>query len=1311
MGAQRKLAARELPPSFRQERLWFLDQLAPGRSVPGASLVLRLLGRLDARALGLALDDLVERHEALRTRLVMEDGRLRQVVDPPASRPLPVEDPGGGRDAIRRTRLRVLAARDASRPFDLAAGPLVRARLVADAGDHVLLAGVHQAVFDAASAGVLVRELAARYRARTLGEADGLPGAPPQPGDLAVAERRLLRGDTLEALVDHWRAILAGAPALRLPTDRPRPRLRCFEARVQRLDVGAAASAGLEELGRRTGAGMAAVLLAAFLTLLHRYTGQDDITVGLDSGNRDRPELASLVGGLAGPLPIRADLTGDPPFTDLLSRVGGAMTRARAHADLPFARLVDALREDHDPTRPPVFQASLAVEAAPAAEVPPGEVTIRPERMDVPPPGSDLDLRVRIGGAGLSADLSYAAALFEDTTARQLLDHLGVLLAGIAADPACRLSRLPLLTPADRRRELVEWNETAAPSPVSCVHRCFEAQVARTPHAVAAVLDEERWTYAELNVHANRVGRLLRRRGIGPETLVGIAMRPSLRRLAAIIGVLKAGGGYVPLDPDVPPDRLAHMAGDAAVRVVLTGAGSPALDAPEAEVVDLDERWAALQDLPGGDVEHAVAPGNVAYVVYTSGSTGRPKGVVVQHGTVVNYLTAVIRSWAVGPADRWLQFASIGFDVSVMDMFVTLCSGATAVLGSPETLHSPHRLAELMRRQRVTFACLPPAVVNLLTAEPLPDLRVLVSAGEALSADLVRRWLRPGLAFCNGYGPTETTCGVTIMELLPVTSMPPPIGAPLPNYRAYVLDGHLEPAPLGVTAELHVGGPCMARGYLGQPGLTADRFRPDPYAGQPGARLYRTGDLVRRLRDGTIRFIGRVDSQVKIHAQRVELGEIEAVLAAHPAVAQAVVVMRRGRDGHSRLAGYVRAHAGAPRPDPAALRRHLGRQLPAYMVPGHLVLLDAFPLTPSGKIDQRALPEPASAARDHAVPRTRLESRLVDLYRSMLGNADAGIDDDFFELGGSSLQAMQLVAALHAGAGVDAEVSTVFLAPTPRRLAAHLRERHGVPDGDLDAAGGRLVELVDGGAGPSLFIIHAIGGTVFPYAPLARELAGTHRLRGVEAAGLRPGTAPAADLDAMVADYLALVRAAEPAGPHRLAGWSMGGAVAFEVARRLEALGEEVSLLVLLDAPCEVPERRPRTESELAARFVADAVRTLDVPCTDVPALDSWAADDQLRWLAELLDAGAGSAAGIQAEIQRRFAVFQANTSVIAGYHPTAPVHAPALLVTAEGSVDWAPTWRTALDGPVEAIRVPGDHWTLLRPPAVRRIAAAILSR
>jgi amino acid adenylation domain-containing protein len=1067
----------ELPLSFGQEQLWFIDRFAPGQPTYNIPHAVRVTGPLDVAALARARHALVARHEALRTRLAASQrGRPVQVVDPPSVAPLELIDLSGLADGERQARLRELMDTEAVRPFDLAADRLLRMWLIQlSPAEQVLLIVVHHTVFDGWSAGILVRELAALYGQETTGEPAGLAELPVQFADYAIWERDRLRGATLAELEDYWRQAMAGFETLALPADRPRPLLDRFDGRLILRQTSRPLLDGLRELSQREGTTLFVTLMAALQVLLHRYTGQTDVVVGTASANRSRAELAPLVGFLVNTLPIRGDLSGDPAFTELLAQLRQTTLGAYAHQELPFAKLVETLGVERDLSRAPVFQVALTYAERQAEPVLAAGVEFMLTDLIVGIDAAKFDLAflAEARPGGLWFECSYKTALFEAATVERLLGHLETLLAGVVAHPGARLSELPVLTEAERWRELVEWNDTAVPFPAVCIHEGFEAQVRAEPGAVAAEFGAQRWTYGELNEAANWVARRLRDLGVGPESLVGVAMEVGLRRLAVLLGVWKAGGGYVPLDPELPPERLEFVLDDTAMAVVIADSGSagrvPAR--PGVAVLDVDAAWDDLAGLDGSDLAGTgVGSSDVAYVIYTSGSTGRPKGVVVEHRQALTFLQGMVGAWGIGPGGAVLSFAAFTFDVSVMDMFMPLLAGARVVLAPPGVLHAPPRLAGLIRSAGVTFCCLPPAVLSLLTGERFPGLRTLLSAGEELSSELLRSWLRDGTAVYNGYGPTEASIGAVFMRLDESVPLPPPIGRPKPNYRAYVLDGFLNPVPVGVTGELHIGGPGVTRGYLRRPGLTSERFIADPFGGR-GGRLYRTGDLVRRRVDGTIEFAGRADNQVKIRGLRVELGEIETALTTLTAIAQAVVTVITDSAGQPQLAGYLRPVPGAT-VALSQVREHLSSVLPAYMVPTYLTEVAEFPLTANGKIDKAALPAPqrAAAGSEQLAPATLLETALVDFYATVLASDEVGATDSFFDLGGNSLQAMQLITELRSNLAVDLDITAVFLAPTPRQLAAVLRDEHGFDDADLPDDG------VAGALGPAAELARAKPG-------------------------------------------------------------------------------------------------------------------------------------------------------------------------------------------------------------------------------------------
>jgi amino acid adenylation domain-containing protein len=1041
-----------VPLSFAQEQLWFLTQLAPQAPTYNVPLALRLDGPCDRTALQRALQAMVARHESLRTTFPSVDGRPWQVIGPPAAVELGLTDLSGLPAGQRGAELTRVATTQARRPFALDQGPLLRTHLVRlGETSHVLVLTVHHIVYDGWSSGVFLRELGALYDQFTTGAEAGLAEPALQYADYALWQREQLTGDRLAQLLEYWTATLADAPTLELPTDRPRPAVQSFAGTNESLEIPGPLAGALRELSRAHGATLFMTLLAGYAVLLSRYSGQDDIVVGTPAANRTRTELEPVIGYFVTMLALRIDLSGDPSFLELLDRVRQATMGAYVHQDLPFTTLVDALRLERDPSRSPVFQTGFTVQDSQDGAF---SSTLRVDVDDVPTATAktDLSLFVTESADRLGLGMEYAVGLFDPATVQRMLTHLRVLLEGVVADPGRRLSQLPLLTAQERRRQLVEWNDTAAAVPTQLVHELFAAQAAATPEATAAVLGDQSVSYRELDRQANQVARYLQHLGVGPDVLVGVCAPRSLRRLAGILGVLKAGGAYLPLDPSYPAERLAFMLEDSAVAVVLAeSATAGAVAGQRTRVVSLDTAWAAITACDDTAPPSLAGGSELAYVIYTSGSTGRPKGVLIEHRSVANYVVAAAREFGVGPGERILQFASLSFDASVFEMFAALTSGATVCLAEEETLRSAGKLARLLRAQRITVVLLTPGVAAVLApdAGTFPDLRVIVIGGEAFSSELVRAWAGPGRRVVNGYGPTETTVAVVVGDCRG-DEPTPPIGRPLPNQQVYVLDRALNPVPVGVTGELYLGGLGLARGYLNRPELTAERFVTHPFADDPDARLYATGDLARWLPDGKLVLLGRTDHQVKIRGYRVELGEIETVLAAHPGVAQAVVTAREDGTGHKQLVGYVTAAAGQA-VDPLELRRHLEATLPGYLVPAQLVVLDAFPLTASGKLDRNRLPAPTPTAPDGAqLPRTVVEALLADVFAEVLGVPAVGVADDFFELGGNSLQAMRLLARLRDTLAVDADVTVVFRTPTVATMAELLRTEHGLLDENLD---------------------------------------------------------------------------------------------------------------------------------------------------------------------------------------------------------------------------------------------------------------------
>ncbi|HEV2150063.1 MAG TPA: amino acid adenylation domain-containing protein [Longimicrobiaceae bacterium] len=1027
-----------LPLSFAQERLWFLERLQPGSALYNILAVLRLGGDLHVRALERALGEVVRRHEALRTTFREVDGAPVQVIAPPGGFALPVEDLSGLAGAGREGEVARRVAEEARRPFDLAAGPLFRAGLLRlGEEEHVLLLCMHHVVSDGWSLGVLFEEMSALYGAYREGAESPLPGLPVQYADYAVWQRRQLSGAALDRQLAYWKDRLAGAPAvLELPTDRPRPPVQTYRGAYEPVELPPRLLERLRGLGRSEGATLYMVLLGAFQLLLSKHAGTDDVVVGSPIAGRTRREVEELIGFFVNTVVLRTDLSGDPGFREVLRRVREVTLGAYEHQEVPFERLVAELQPERSLSHAPLFQVmfTLSDEVGRSRLALSGlrvaNATGEPEVVT-----SDLSLVLAADARGATGALGYNTDLFERSTVRRMVSHLERVLEQVVDDPDARPSRLELLGEAERRLVVDGWNRTEAPYPADrCVHQLFEAQAGRTPEAVALVHGDRSLTYRELDGWADRLAHHLAGLGVGPEVRVGLCLEPGLEMVVSLFAILKAGGAYVPLDAGSPPERLSYVLADCGVALLLTrDALRDRLPAsPGVQVVSVDRApWQAGAG-SAGDLQGRATAGNLAYVIYTSGSTGRPKGVAVEHRGICNLVPALVGLCGLGPGSRVLLLAPLHFDASAAEIFAALSSGAALHLPDEEGLLPGEELLALLRRDGITHTKFTPSTLAVVPPAGVPTLTTLVVGGEACTADLVARWGRDR-RFINVYGPTEATVRVSASVCVP-EARSPSIGSPLPNTRLYVLDGAGRPAPVGVPGELCIGGVQLARGYLGRPALTAERFVPDAFAPKPGARLYRTGDRARWRGDGTLEFLGRLDEQVKVRGFRIEPGEVEAVLRLHPDVADCAVVAREDAPGQKRLVAYVVGD-----PDAEGLRAHLRRSLPEYMVPAAFVALESLPRTSSGKLDRRALPAPAPARPARRLrPGTGLEVRIAAIWQGLLRVDEVGAEENFFDLGGHSLLLVRLQARLAAELGREVRVVELFQYPTVRSLAARL---------------------------------------------------------------------------------------------------------------------------------------------------------------------------------------------------------------------------------------------------------------------------------
>jgi amino acid adenylation domain-containing protein len=1052
----------ELPLSFAQQRLWFLDQFEPGNpfyNVPGA---VRLYGALDVAALEQSINEVVRRHEILRTTFTSAHGQPRQVIAPALKLTLAPENLQALAEAERQAEVRRLAAEEARRPFDLAASPLVRARLLqVDEEDHVLLFTMHHIISDGWSVNILFREVAALYEAFTRGEPSPLPELPIQYADFAAWQRGWLRGDQLEEQLGYWREQLRHAPALlELPTDRPRPPIQTYRGATARFALTKELSEELQRLSRRERATLFMTLLAAFQALLHRYSGAKDVVVGSPIAGRHRTELEPLIGFFVNTLVLRATFDDDPTFAELLSRVREASLGAYAHQDVPFEKLVEELQPAREMSHTPLFQVMFALqnEATEATRLP--GLELMPLEVESGVAKFDLTLGMNEADEGLAGLIEYNTDLFEDETIERMIAHLTTLLEGIVADPQRRVSELPLMTGGERRQVVSEWNETGREyARGERVHEMFERRAEAEPEAVAIVCEGKEWTFGEVNARANKLAHYLRQRGVGAEKLVGVLMERSAEMFIGLLGVLKAGGAYLPLDPTYPKERLAFILQDAHITLLLTEDDlrqTTFEHAARVVCVDAERDEVAREsvDNPGGDA----SADNLVYVIYTSGSTGRPKGVCVPHRALANHARAMAEHYGLQPADRVLQFASMSFDVAAEELFATWASGAAVVVMPPDD-YLLQTFLRLIEEQQISVVNLSAsywyewvAALSRREATLPPSLRLVVTGSEKVSTAQLATWQALAgerVRWINAYGPTEATITTTIFEpqgelkYQGVGSVP--IGRPVNNARVYLLDKKLQPLPVGIAGELHIGGRGVARGYLNRAELTAEKFIPDPFSTEAGARLYRTGDWARYLPDGEIEFLRRIDQQVKVRGFRIELGEIESALAAHAGVHETAVVLREDAQEDKRIVAYVvpkREGDAAHNLSAEGLRAYLAERVPAYMLPSAFVLLDEMPLTPSGKVDVRALPAPETLRPEmnasFALPRSPVEEVLAGIFGEVLKLERVGTDDNFFALGGHSLLATQVVARAREVFRVELPLRALFESPTVAGLAAQV---------------------------------------------------------------------------------------------------------------------------------------------------------------------------------------------------------------------------------------------------------------------------------
>ncbi|MEN6350336.1 MAG: amino acid adenylation domain-containing protein [Syntrophomonas sp.] len=1182
------------PLSLAQQRLWFMDQLEPGNPMYNIPEAFRMSGSLNAEALRRTFEAIVSRHESLRTTFRMVDEQPMQCIAEKGSISLCVTDLTDIPEADRGKEGERLKGEEFGKPFDLVHGPLFRVNLLRlGEEEHILLLTMHHIISDGWSIGVLMQEMAALYNAFSQGTTPSLPELPIQYADFAEWQREWLKGDVLESQTSYWKQQLGGTlPILELPTDHPRPAIQTYRGKRKSFVLPKIMEEALKALSQREGGTLFMTALAAFQTLLHRYTGQDDVIVGSVTANRNRVEIEGLIGFFVNTLALRTDLSGNPTFRELLKKVREVALGAYAHPDLPFDMLIEELNLPRDPSYNPLFQVMFLFQNAPMEAFRLSGLTLTSLEAETDTAKFDLTLELIEGLEGLSCSIGYNSDLFNSDTIERMAGHFRTLLQGIVANPDARLSELPLLTEPERHQLLVEWNDTHADYPRDkCIHELFEEQVERTPDAMALNYEDQGLTYRELNRRANRLAHYLRKLGVGPEVLVGICMERSLEMMVGLLGILKAGGAYVPMDPDFPPERLAFLAEDAGAPVVLTQKKlADVLPGIAARKIYLDapEYHQSAMEMPDTNPEKEVSAENLVYVIYTSGSTGRPKGVSVEHRQLVNYVQGIRERLAFEPGWSYATVSTIAADLGNTVVFPSWCTGGCLHVISKDRLADPVELADYFERYRIDCLKIVPSHLAALLTGPDPQNlmphRRLILGGEASRCDWIEN-LQKYATDCrifNHYGPTETTVGVLtypVGGVLPaLVSGTLPLGRPLPNSKIYILDAQQQPVPVGVPGQLYVSGDGVTRGYWNRPEKTAERFMVNWFSDYPGDRMYRTGDRARYLPDGNIEFLERVDQQVKIRGFRIELGEIESILSEHEAVREVKVIAREDVPGDKRLVAYIVPN-GKSIPSLDALREYLKGKLPEYMIPGAFMMLEKIPLTPNGKVDHRALPLPEYTRPEleeaYAAPRTPVEQALAEIWAEVLGVKQVGINDNFFQLGGHSLLAVRLFVRIRKWAGVDLPLAILFRSPTVRSLAEILDPRGSIalvsggtlPEISVPIQQWRsLVPIHPEGRRSPVFLIHAVGGNLLYYQSLLSYLGPDQPVYGLQARGIDGLLSPHSSMKEMAGYYIAEIRTVQPSGPYFLGGASFGGTCAFEIAQQLAQQGEKVAFLALLDS-------------------------------------------------------------------------------------------------------------------------------------------------
>ena len=1300
----------QIPLSFQQERLWFVDQLEGANATYNIPVAISLTGDLKINALEKTFSEIVRRHDVLRTSFPTVDGTPRQIIAPDVTLNIKVTDLQHLEETERQTVLKQELQQEANIPFNLEQAPLIRCSLwLLAKTDYVLLITMHHIVSDGWSLGILNQEISSLYKAFLAGKSSPLAKLPVNYADFSVWEKQWLKGEILETQLNYWRQQLQNAPELlQLPTDRPRLNIQTHKGKTKRFLLNTELTQKLQNLANESGKTLFMTLWAAFATLLYRYSGQSDILIGSSIANRNRSEIESLIGFFVNTLVLRSSFEGNPSFLELLNQVKETTLKAYEYQDVLLEQVLPSQRSL---SYAYLFQVMFILQP-PVVELELPGITCHQLYQESAIAKFDLTVSMTETSQGLEGEWEYNTDLWDDSTIKRMASHFENLLSAIVTHPHKTVNELPLLSETERHQLLVEWNHTQTEYPQDkCIHQLFEEQVKLTPNAIAVVFEEQKLTYFELNQKANQVARHLQSLGVKAESLVGICVERSLEMIIGLLGILKAGGAYVPLDPNYPTERLSYMLTNSKFDVLLTQQELLSyLPSSTANVVCLDRDWGVIEKYSHSPIHTDVSSNNLAYVIYTSGSTGQPKGVMIEHRSLVKAYWGWEKAYQLKSTTTChLQLANFSFDVFTGDWVRALCSGAKLVLCPSEIRTDPAQLYNLMRYQKVDFAEFVPALIRPLveyleqTQQLLDFMQILIVGSDIWymgEYGTLVNYCGSNSRVINSYGITECTIDSTFFEdkknSIPEQALVP-IGRPMSNTKIYILDQQLQPVPIGVIGELYIGGDGLARGYLNRPELTQEKFIANPF--QTGERIYKTGDIARYLNDGNIEYLDRIDNQVKIRGFRIELGEIEAVINTHPQIQQTVVIAREDIPGNKRLVAYIVSEDELL--NTHQLREYLKQKLPEYMLPSAFMFLKNLPLTPNGKIDRKALPAPdldLSTQGELILPRDTIELKLEQIWSALLGIYPIGVKNNFFELGGHSLLAVRLMSQIQQQFHKKLSLARLFQNSTIEQIAHLLR-------GETDLDWSVLVPIKSQGNKPPLFCIHPSGGNVLCYQDLAYKLDLDQPVYGLQSFGLNPENEPHSSIEQMASYYIQAIQTVQPHGPYFLFGWSLGGIVAFEMAQQLYRQGEQIAFLASVDYdPLFTTSELENDDAVLMVWLLGQEIE----PC--LSEIKQLAPQEKLLYVLEQAKQKNLVPEEFNlAEVQHLLEINKLNILALGKYQPQLYSGAMIVIQASETETDLASVWNEFVEK-VDAHVIPGNHYNMVKTPQVQ-ILAQILQK